>query len=74
VVEVGVADDDGIHVPARQHGNLAVLGDRLTVPLVEAAVDEDAGTLGGELECGPRHVSRRPVEVDLHRRGSSPLE
>jgi hypothetical protein len=35
----GVADDDGIHVPARQHGNLAVLGDRLTAPLVEAAVE-----------------------------------
>jgi hypothetical protein len=38
VVEMGVADDHRIHMPARQHGNLAVLGDGPPAPLVEAAV------------------------------------
>jgi hypothetical protein len=71
VVEMGVADDHRIHVPALQHGNLAVLGDGLSAPLVEAAVDEHAGVLGSELECGPSHISRRPVEVELHPRCSS---
>jgi hypothetical protein len=68
---MSVADDDRVQVPALQHGNLAVLGDRLSAPLVEAAVDEHAGVLGGELECGPSHISRRPVEVELHPRCSS---
>jgi hypothetical protein len=68
VVEVGVAHEDGIHVPARQHRHLPVLGRRLAAALVETAVHEYAGLPGGELERGPGHVARRAMEADLHRR------
>jgi hypothetical protein len=73
VVEVGVADDDGIQVPARQRRDVAILGDRLTVALVEPAIDQDAGALGRELECGSGHVGGGAVEVKLHHRRAMAL-
>src|SRR5262249_4531258 len=70
VVEMGMADDDGVEVPARESRDLSVLGDRSAAALIEPAVDQYAGALGGDLECGTGHVSGRSVEMDLHRRPS----
>src|SRR5262249_14724722 len=70
MVEMGMADDDGVEVPAREHRNLPVLGDRPAVALIKPAIDQYAGALGGDLECGTGHVSGRSVEMDLHRRPS----
>src|SRR5262249_55357799 len=47
-------------------GNRPVLSDSLAAALIEAAVHEHTGALGRELKRGPRHVARRPVEMDFH--------
>jgi 4-alpha-glucanotransferase len=51
--------------------DLVQAGDCADRSFSATAVDEHTGLMSRELESGPRHVSCRPLKVDLHRQHSS---